>query len=319
MEKIDAKDRKILYYLDLDSRQSLTQIGKLVGLPKNVVSYRIKQLEKNGVIKNYFTVIDLHRIGYDIFRFYITYQYATLEIKKEIIDYFLKCKNIGILHHVEGSHDLVVYFFTKNIHEFHSFWTETLSKYRDYFSSQILTIYYQEVNLDYPFLIDQKGNRKKLAWGDKPEIEIDKIDLEILRFIAPNARISTSEIAKKLDISAVTAANRIKKLVDSGVINWFRVGIDFTKLGYTDCKVDIVLKDHKKLSQMLNYVEQNPNFYCRDVTLGYVDLELIFYLKNLRDIHLIMEDISVKFPNTIRSYKYVYVVQSYRIEYFPRV
>ena len=50
MIKIDLKDRKILNQLDINSRQSLSQIGKKVGLPKNVVAYRIKRLEEKKII-----------------------------------------------------------------------------------------------------------------------------------------------------------------------------------------------------------------------------------------------------------------------------
>jgi Lrp/AsnC family leucine-responsive transcriptional regulator len=58
MIKLDLKDRKILYELDLDARQPLTRIGKKVGLSKDVVSYRMKKLQDEGIIKNYYTVID---------------------------------------------------------------------------------------------------------------------------------------------------------------------------------------------------------------------------------------------------------------------
>ncbi len=44
MTKIDLKDRKILYELDLDCRQSNNQIGKKVGLRRDVVAYRIKKI-----------------------------------------------------------------------------------------------------------------------------------------------------------------------------------------------------------------------------------------------------------------------------------
>ena len=60
MIKLDLKDRKILYELDLDARQPLTQIGKKVGLSKDVVSYRMKKLQDEGIIKNYYTVIDAY-------------------------------------------------------------------------------------------------------------------------------------------------------------------------------------------------------------------------------------------------------------------
>ena len=46
MVKVDLKDKKILYELKYDSRQSLSQIGKKVGLHKNVVLYRIKRLKR---------------------------------------------------------------------------------------------------------------------------------------------------------------------------------------------------------------------------------------------------------------------------------
>ncbi len=102
MVTIDLKDRKILYELDLDCRQSNTQIGKKVGLKKDVVSYRIKKLEDEGFIKNYYTVIDAYRIGYNLFRYYINFQYVTSELRREIIDYFVNYKNICTVAHAAG-------------------------------------------------------------------------------------------------------------------------------------------------------------------------------------------------------------------------
>ena len=74
MYKLDLKDRKILYELDLNCRQSNTQIGKKVGLKKDVVSYRINNMEKEGIIKDYWTVIDTFKLGYNVFRVYLIFQ-----------------------------------------------------------------------------------------------------------------------------------------------------------------------------------------------------------------------------------------------------
>lgn len=38
--KLDLKDKKILYELDLDSRATLNEIAQKVGLSKQVVDYR---------------------------------------------------------------------------------------------------------------------------------------------------------------------------------------------------------------------------------------------------------------------------------------
>ena len=46
MEKLDLKDRKILYELDLNCRQSNAQIGKKVGLSRKEAYNAIKQILK---------------------------------------------------------------------------------------------------------------------------------------------------------------------------------------------------------------------------------------------------------------------------------
>jgi len=45
MIDIDKKDRKILYQLNLDSRQTVTQIGRKINIIKDVATYRIKKID----------------------------------------------------------------------------------------------------------------------------------------------------------------------------------------------------------------------------------------------------------------------------------
>ena len=63
MEKIDIKDRKILYQLDLDSRQSFRSIGRKVGLSKDVVISRVKKLQDKGIIIKFYTRFDNSKLG----------------------------------------------------------------------------------------------------------------------------------------------------------------------------------------------------------------------------------------------------------------
>ena len=42
--ELDLKDRKILYELDINSRQSNSEIAKKTGLSKQVIGLRIKKL-----------------------------------------------------------------------------------------------------------------------------------------------------------------------------------------------------------------------------------------------------------------------------------
>ena len=90
MTKIDIKDKEILYQLDLNSRQSFSQLGKKVGIHKDVASYRVKRLQEWGIIKNFYTCIDTSKLGYIRFRFYLCYECSTKDLKKKIIKHFIK-------------------------------------------------------------------------------------------------------------------------------------------------------------------------------------------------------------------------------------
>ena len=62
--KLDLKDRKILYELDSNARQSNSGIAKKVGLNKNTVNYKINRMTEEGIITGYYTVVDSSRLGY---------------------------------------------------------------------------------------------------------------------------------------------------------------------------------------------------------------------------------------------------------------
>ena len=85
MVKIDVEDSRILYELDFNSRQTLTQIGKNIGLKKDVVSYRVQRMQEEGVIKNFWTAINTFKLGYQVYRIYINFQYVNQNIKKTSI------------------------------------------------------------------------------------------------------------------------------------------------------------------------------------------------------------------------------------------
>ena|ERR1700692_125065 len=61
---LDKKDRLIIEALQQDARQSLSALGKRIGLSQPAVSERVKKLEHLGVICGYSARIDLRAIGF---------------------------------------------------------------------------------------------------------------------------------------------------------------------------------------------------------------------------------------------------------------
>ncbi len=321
MQKLDVKDRKILYELDLDSRQSFRSIGRKVGLSKDVVSNRVKKLQENGIIIHFGTVINLLKLGYNIFRFYFKYQYISPEKKEEIINYLVNSDYTAFVYSISGSYDLIVFIITKNIEKFYEFWNKTLEKYGDYFSEKVFSLYINEISYSPSFLINEKTRSdtklRELSCNIKTEHKIDDFDLKILRILDKNARMPTIEIAKKFNTTTKTIQNRINQLIKSGIILGFQVIIDYTKIGYNFVKVDIFLKERSKVPKILKYIESNPHFTVLDRSIGYADLELELQLNSIDDIHQITEDISKKFPNVIKNYNYFRVLKVHKSNFYP--
>jgi len=320
MEKIDLKDRKILYELDYDSRQSFSQIGKKVGLHKNVVSYRIKRLIKRKIVRYFYTVIDSSKLGYSSFRMYIVFQNATPDIKKEIIDFFVKNKHTWWVGTFDGHYDFAVVFWVKDMHDFHLLWDETLKKYRQFFKEQIFCNYVRLHLFRHSFILNDynKQDREKheITGGGK-KVETDELDFKILELLAKDARISTIEIAKKLNSTVDTINIRIKRLMKIDVIQAFRVSIDYSKLGYQFFKVNINLNNYNDRGRMISYMKYNPHLVMIDKSIGYFDLELDLWVKNLDQFHEIMNDLSNKFPTSIINYNYVHDPILHKMLYIP--
>lgn len=321
MISIDLKDRRILYELDNNSRQSTTKIGKKVGLHKNVVLYRINRLLKNGVIQNFYTVINSYKLGYESIRFYINFRHITPDIRKEIVEYFVNNSYTWWVGTFEGSYDLAIVIWVKNLKDFHALWEKTLNKYHKYFRNQIFSNYIELRLFRESFLLDEYDKldreQSQLISGGKI-VETDELDKKILRLLSYNARMQISEIAKKIDSTIDTVKSRIDKLNKNEVILAYRVNIDYTKLGYQFFKVNIDLNDYKERGRMINYIKYNPHLVMIDKAIGYYDLELNFWVKNLVQFHDIMDDMTINFPNAIRNYEYVHDPIKYKMIYLPQ-
>lgn len=63
-------------------------------------------------------------------------------------------------------------------------------------------------------------------------IDIDAIDKQLLRLLQTQARMSITELAERVNLSATPCARRIKRLEEAGIITGYHTQTDAQKLGY---------------------------------------------------------------------------------------
>jgi DNA-binding Lrp family transcriptional regulator len=79
---------------------------------------------------------------------------------------------------------------------------------------------------------------------------LDELDLRILRALSEDARRSCREVAEKLQVASGTVYNRIKRMMDKGVIEGYIPLVDPAKLGYDLTTLILAQVDHKQLLEI---------------------------------------------------------------------
>ena len=100
-----------------------------------------------------------------------------------------------------------------------------------------------------------------------PRVELDELDLKIVRSLNKNARKSFRDIARELGISLSTVSHRMKRLEENGVLLGFVPALDPKRIGYDLVVIIGVRIAHGKLMEVQQRIAKHPAvFGVYDVT-----------------------------------------------------
>ena len=114
-----------------------------------------------------------------------------------------------------------------------------------------------------------------------PTRKIDAKDTLIIRELAKDARLSSIELASRVNLKPNAVANRIKRLVRAKIIIGFRPKLNITALGYEHHKVFLTFKNitTKKSKEIAAYLQYHPNVIYITKAFGISDLEFEVIVK----------------------------------------
>jgi len=320
---LDAKDAAILYQLDVNARQSLGEIAKKVRLAKTVVGYRIARLQKEGIIEQFYTLIDVARLGYTTYRVYLQFQNSTAKEEQLIIDDLVKSPWTSWVVRFEGKYNCGAVCMVKESAQaqFYDFWMRFLEKYRRYIEVQTFTIYVKLFHFPSSFLTSKatRDDREKYCatFGLAKEVAIDAVDRKLLTFLARDARMPLIKLAARCGITAPTARRKLQRLKQLKVIQGFKTNINIGKLKYYQYKIDIQLQDYQKHKSIIEYVDSHPNVIYRDVSLRLADIEIEVQVRSTEELRELIEGLRARFPGAIGRFEYYQLTQIFKISYMP--
>ncbi len=316
--KLDSKNIRILEQLDINCRQSYSQIAKKVGLSKDAVGYRIKSLEKKKIILGYYSVLNITKLGYMTYKVMLTFKDTTSKIEQEIISYLKKQENIGWVVSGDGYYNLMAVAWVENSFIFESLFGRFLKKYYRYIKERDILVITENHTCRKVYLYNKKiDSLSDIFYGSADKIKLDEIDLQIIKLIANNSTIPLYEIASKVDLTAEAIANRLKNLQKREIIQAFRPVINTSLLNYQYYNILFRLKRFDNIHKIFEYFKNNPNIIYFVKYLGDYDLGIDLEVENVNKLREILMQIKDNFSQDIESYNSILISEQHKISYLP--
>ena len=121
--------------------------------------------------------------------------------------------------------------------------------------------------------------------------KLDKLDKQILKLIAEDARIPFLEVARTCNVSGAAIHQRIQKLTNMGILKGSQFIIDPEKIGYETCAyIGLNLKDPERFDTVVEELKKIPEVVECHYTTGNFDMFIKIYALNNHHLLTIIHD-----------------------------
>lgn len=320
--KIDKKDRRIIYELEDNCRRSLNEIAKKVGLSKQALSYRIERLVCKGAIIQFIANIDYSKLGYVNHEVWLQFNEITKEQKENFIGFLKTHPNIRWLASCGGKFDCAMAIMSEDVISFSEILNDILGRYRGYVQNHFITISKGVWTYPRSYLIGDRESRNRghlLFSGALKKQMLDEKELKILYLLSKDAKISTVEIARKVELTPITVRTKIKQLEKEKIIAGYKAIIQPTSIGIENYEILITTQNtsEEKIKEFQTYCQLHPYITFLLNIVGRWDLNIAFDAESSEHFQQIMTEIRSRFGSIIRDYEYVPILWVHKFDFAP--
>ncbi len=129
---------------------------------------------------------------------------------------------------------------------------------------------------------------------------LDDVDRRILRLMQSDPEAPLSELAERCNIQPATAARRLERLKEAGVLKGQYMAIDWTKLGYA---VEVSLRftldktQPRAFDEFIAAARKIPEVLAIQTFLGRVDVRLSIIARDMSDYQRLYRDQILTLPH----------------------
>ncbi|MBI5871972.1 Lrp/AsnC family transcriptional regulator [archaeon] len=312
-----------------NARFSNTYLAKKLKIKRETVAYRIKRMMEQDFLHGHLTLLDHRRLGFKNYMVYL--KLKTLTTEKELLDYLFNFEEISRLKNCSGSYDIQIVFSVKSEEEFSELFEKITNQYHQIIQSYDILEILEEDFLGLSLVLsreetenlgslEHKGSTFQKEFEKASQVltepDLDDKDKLILEKLKLDGSLSLKELSGQASLAPLAVENRIKKMIQSGVIKRFMSLASLSQLGYQSWKVFFKFKNLNK-SQFLTFLRYHPNILWYMKLLGRWDYQFTIYARDNAEFHRILDEIRTEFADNIINYDSIIVFNQFK--YIQRI
>jgi Lrp/AsnC family transcriptional regulator for asnA, asnC and gidA len=320
-KELSELDKKILYELDQEGRESFARIAKTIGTTTQVVKYHYDKLIDSGVIKHFWAFVDYDKAGYSFFwGYWLKFSGLTKEAEEEMYADFKTNGHIPIVMRCDGYADALLGIIGKDISHHNKVLEDVFAKYGKYITMSDIVVGLGFIKFPRSYLIGKENKVGSfVVSGSTEKIKnLSEVDKKIISLLQEDGRMDFTQIAKILGVSVGLVHKHYYNLVEKGVITKITYTLDYEKIGMVFYRVlfKIIQYNKEEIDRLYKFCELHPN--------------IINYVKVMGDWQLILDveiesrdklrDMLRQIKNDFRSIVYqIEINEIYKIDKFTQM
>ncbi len=316
---VDERDRKILVELDRDARQTDSEIAKKLSISKQVANYRIQKLTETGLVSNFYTIVNVGRLGFNSYYVFLQLEKINKEKEKELLQKITELDYVGWLVSGTGRWDAVLLIYANSITAFNTALNKIINLCGEHLHEYTFSTLITGEHISYKFLGEK--NPMSVKQTEKTNIaKLSDIDIKILEQLAQNARIPITSISQNASIPLHVVNYHLKKILKEKIIEGFKPKINVNKLNIQWYLLLIQFQqssDERKKS-FTSFCKQHSKIYYVTNTIGSYNLLLDIHVKSTEEFKEVLLELKDKYSDVIKLYESMIIFNEYKISYFPR-
>ena len=288
MDKIDTNLLRILIE---NSRISVTLLAKKLKVSREVATYRLNRLKKEGIILDFVTEINIEKLGFVGAAVFVNVK-ATRQ--KEFKQFLAETPFVSWVAELSGIWSFGLSIIGKTNEELDDNFLQIYNKFKDAIIDHRFTLHKKTTFLyeKYFGAIPKPITEKKTK-----AYKTDKKDKIILQELTKNSRIDSVALSTKVSLTAPAVAQRIKQLKASGHIENYSIFVDVQKLGLFQYSIFVINKNIDEKQKLINYLKYHKNVSFLAEYVGDPFIEFGLFVKDPYELRERLQEIEETFPN----------------------